>query len=263
MRKTIFDIPIDWMNQEELERKLKLFVVGRKPHQITTVNPEFVVMSQHNREFKQILQASDLSLADGTGIVLAQTFFDSITSKNKLIRWVRYSALGFRFLIVPHSFSYKRITGVDLSETLMRLSSEEKWSVFLLGSAPGTAQKAALMWQAHYPDLKIVGASSSNPQDAHTISEVKKANPDVLLVAYGAPKQDLFIAQHKDELKIPIMVGVGGTFDYLAGTIKRPPTWFRFLGLEWLARLIQQPKRFKRIWRSTLTFSRIIISNKI
>jgi N-acetylglucosaminyldiphosphoundecaprenol N-acetyl-beta-D-mannosaminyltransferase len=258
MRKHILDIPIDWLSEEELLRKLKLFVTDKKPRQITTVNPEFIVLSQQNEEFKHVLQNSDLSLADGTGIVIAQTLLEK-KPRNKFIAFWRFLSLGFRFLVFPQSFEYKRITGVELTDLLLRLSVKEKLRLFLLGAAPGVAQKAAQTWQKVYPTLEIVGASASNPQDAHTLAEVKAAKPDILLVAYGAPKQDLFIARYKDELKLPIMVGIGGTFDYAAGTMHRAPAFMRAIGLEWFARLVQQPKRLKRIWRSTVVFVRYIL----
>lgn len=262
MRKEILDIPIDWISQEELLRKLEYFVVSKKPHQITTVNPEFIVLSTHNEEFKKVLQQSDLSLPDGTGLVLGQTLEDS-KAKGSLARFTKFLLLGCRFVFMPHSFTYKRITGVELTDIILELATKEHWRVFLLGAAPGVARKAAEIWQVKYPGLHVVGASASNPQDAYTVREVKEAKPDVILVAYGAPKQDLFIAKHAEELKIPIMVGVGGTFDYTVGNIKLAPKWMRSLGLEWLSRLVQQPKRFKRIWNSTITFTRLLVRNQV
>ncbi len=257
MRKQLLDIPIDWISKEELLRKLEYFVVSKKPHQITTVNPEFIVLSTQNQEFKKALQQSDLSLPDGTGLVLGQTLSDSKT-KGGFARFIKFLLLGCRFVFMPHSFDYKRITGVELTDMILELATKEQWRVFLLGAAPGVARKAAEIWQVKYPGLHIVGASASNPQDDYTVAEVKEKRADVLLVAYGAPKQDLFIAQHAEELKIPVMVGVGGTFDYAVGNIKLAPSWMRSLGLEWFSRLIQQPKRFKRIWNSTVTFSRLV-----
>jgi N-acetylglucosaminyldiphosphoundecaprenol N-acetyl-beta-D-mannosaminyltransferase len=261
MRKHIVDIPIDWITEEELIRKLKLFVVSGKPHQITTVNPEFVVISRKNNTFKTILQSSDLSLADGSGILLAQALKD-LKIGSVSLRWLGYIFLGFKYLLMPSQFPYKRITGIALTDILLQLSQQEGWRVFLLGAGPGIAQKAATYWREKYPHIHIVGVSASNPQDAHTVDEVKLAKPDILLVAYGAPKQELFIAHNREELKIPIMVGVGGTFDTAVGTKYNPPSFLKKVGLEWLGYLIRHPQRFKRIYNATVTFSRIIISNQ-
>jgi len=262
MRKHILEIPIDWISETELETLLKRFVASQNPHHITTVNPEFVVLSQTNPGFKAILQQSDLSLADGTGIVLAQTFLDAKPPKNHFSQWLKFGTLGLRFLFVPQSFTYKRITGVALTHELLRLSSEGKWRVFLLGAAPGVAQAASTLWQEQYPELIIAGASSANPDDPTIIQEIKQSKPDILLVAYGAPKQEVFIAQHAKSLHIPIMVGVGGTFDYAVGTIHRGPRFIQAIGLEWLMRLLQQPKRFKRIYRSTIIFMQLMTAKK-
>lgn len=262
MRKELLDIPIDWITKEELTRKLKQFVVNKKPHQITTVNPEFLVISTENKNFQKVLQESDLSLPDGTGLVLAQTLNDK-EPKNSVTRWIRYFMLGFQFILMPHSFTYKRITGIELTDILMELSAKEDWKVYLLGAGPGIAEQAANIWEEIYPGVKIVGATDANPGDAHTVRDIKKADPDILLVAYGAPKQDLFIAKYKDELKVPVMVGVGGTFDTLVGNKPNPPKLIKTLGLEWLIYLLMQPKRFKRIWRSTWTFSRLILKQKV
>lgn len=261
MRKHFLDIPIDWLDPENLERKIKLFVTTKQPHHIVTVNPEFVVLSRTNETFRNAIQKADLSLPDGTGIVLGQTFFDKPYRKSKLARLGQYLALGFQFVLYPHSFTYKRITGVDLTDRLLRMSANEGWRVYLLGADPGIAAKAAEIWTGMYPELKIVGTSSSNPQDKHTIPDIKAAHPDILIVAYGSPKQELFLYEHKNTLKIPVMVGVGGTFDTAVGTKYNPPRWVKFLGFEWLSYLITQPKRYRRIWRSTITFSKLIIDS--
>lgn len=261
MRKQILDIPIDWVTHDELVRKIKLFMVSRKPHQITTVNAEFVVISRENHTFRRILEASDLSLADGTGIVLAQSLAD-INIASWLGRFFCYVGLGIKHILMPNSFSYQRITGMELSETVLKLAAEEGWKVYLLGAGPTIAEQAAKRWQYLYKGLDIVGATDDNPGDAQTVSNIKQAKPDILLVAYGAPKQELFIAEHADELNIPIMVGVGGTFDSAVGAKSRAPQAMKQKGLEWLVYLVRHPKRWRRIWRSTVTFSRIILGNK-
>lgn len=259
MRKEVLDIPIDWLSHDELEAKLSTFVASGKPHQVTTVNPEFIVISRDNNDFHHALQNADLSLADGTGIVLAQTLLDN-NPKSTFSAFAQFILLGFSYILTPRSFTYHRITGVELTEQLMELSQANGWRIFLLGAQPGVADKAADMWRAKYEDVQIVGTSPADPDDTSIINEIKQLKPDILLVAYGAPKQDLFIASHKTELGVPIMIGVGGTFDYQVGTIKRPHTLLRALGLEWIGRLIQQPKRFKRIWRSTIEFTTLLIA---
>jgi N-acetylglucosaminyldiphosphoundecaprenol N-acetyl-beta-D-mannosaminyltransferase len=258
MRKELLGVPIDWINHDELSHKLIQFVLSGKPHQITTVNAEFIVIAQENSMFRQTLQSSDLSLADGTGVVLGQTFLDN-RPFCRLSRFIRFLGLGVKHIFTPQRFEYKRITGVDLTNYLLALGAEEKWSFFLLGAKPGVAEKTGKLWQQLYPGITIVGTSAADPDDPAITKEIRKANPDILLVAYGAPKQDLFISEHREALMVPIMVGVGGTFDYAIGNVYRAPRFIRVIGLEWLVRLIQQPKRLRRIYRSTFQFSRMLI----
>jgi N-acetylglucosaminyldiphosphoundecaprenol N-acetyl-beta-D-mannosaminyltransferase len=126
---------------------------------------------------------------------------------------------------------------------------------------PGVAETAAHVWTERYPGLTIVGTSAANPDDPDIVADIKRTEVDILLVAYGAPKQDLFIAKHKNQLKVPVMIGVGGTFDTLIGTKYNPPRWMKIVGLEWLAYLIRYPSRFKRIWRATVGFFLLCINN--
>lgn len=254
MRKELFGLPIDYFPLDETLRKVAIFVASGKPHQITTVNAEFVMLSRKNAEFKQAIQEADLNVADGSGITIAQTARDRVKSKNPVMRALATFAVGIEHLIAPQSIKYPRISGVELTEHIMKRAANEGWKVYLLGGLPGVAKRAAEVWQAKYPGLIIVGATDDNPGDDHTVTNIKHARPDILFVAYGAPKQDLFIYQHKHELKVPVMIGVGGTFDTLIGTKYNPPRWMKVLGLEWLAYLIRYPSRWKRIWRSTVGF---------
>lgn len=261
MRKTILDIPIDWISPEEAIRKITSFILNKKPHHITTVNPEFIVESRTNAEFKAVLQASDLSLADGIGIVLAQQFQDRITSKSQLVRFGRFLGLVMEQLFASNSQPYRRITGVDLAEKIISQAALSGWKVFLLGGQPGIAQQAAHIWQTRYPPLEIVGTSWANPNDPDVVGLIIETKPDILLVAYGAPKQELFISTYKKMLDIPVMLGVGGTFDTLVGKKLNPPNLIKRLGLEWFAYLVFYPARWRRIWRATIVFTWHLVRN--
>lgn len=262
MRKTILDIPIDWVTLPQAIDTISRFVTSKTPHQITTVNPEFIVESRTNPEFKAVLQAADLSLADGVGIQIAQSFTTSSTHKSVTIfGLIRFYALAVTHLWFNKPSQYHRISGVDLCEEVMKQASQTGWKVFLLGAKPGIAQKAAKIWHNRYQNLQIVGVSSANPDDNNILTAMNQANPDILLVAYGAPKQDLFIHRHKTDLNVPVMIGVGGTFDYVSGSIYRAPRWLRLIGLEWLTRLAIQPKRWRRIFKALIIFPWLITHN--
>ena len=234
---TILDIPIHSITQAEALQQIELFIQSNKPHQIVTVNPEFIIEAQQNHAFKNILLQADLAVADGSGLIWAARYTKQSLSN--------------------------RITGVDLTSAVASLAAEKQYKLYLLGGVDPVAREAARALKSQYPHLSIVGAEAGlayQPDNEDTeqiqslIDHIRKVKPDILLVAFGAPKQDIFIAKHKEELQVSVMMGVGGTFDFLAGRVKRAPQLFQALWLEWLWRLGQEPKRFKRIWRAVIIF---------
>ncbi len=243
-RVTILGVPLDNLTIEEALERLTAMIESGQPHQIVTVNPEFILEAEQNPEFAQVLTKADLSLADGVGVTWAARFLDQPL--------------------------LERIPGADLVNLMAQTADQKGWRLYLLGAGQAIAKTAAEHLKKAYPNLQIVGAepgivynpaAPEQPGLEELIKRINKAQADILLVAFGAPKQDLFIARHKTELKVPVMIGVGGTLDYLAGRIERAPKQWRQLGLEWLWRLVQEPSRFKRIWRAVAGFPiRIIVA---
>ncbi|MGH2391295.1 MAG: WecB/TagA/CpsF family glycosyltransferase, partial [Chloroflexota bacterium] len=122
--------------------------------------------------------------------------------------------------------------------------------LFLLGAGPGVAEAAGAALRSHYPTLTIAGALAGSPRpcdEAAIGAAIRSARPDILLVAFGAPAQDLWIARNRSALGVPVAIGVGGAFDFLAGRIPRAPGWMRRLGVEWFYRLARQPWRWRRM----------------
>ncbi|GAB4214572.1 MAG: WecB/TagA/CpsF family glycosyltransferase [Roseiflexaceae bacterium] len=235
MRKSliILGVPVDDLTMEQaLERLDQLIQTGRETgrcHQVATVNADFVVNSLRDPELRFILQASDMTTADGAPLV-----------------W------GARLLGVPLR---DRVTGADLVPQLAERAAERGYSIYLLGAAPGVAARAALRLQQRHPNLRIVGVASppNRPvleMDRSIIDEIRAAQPDILLVAFGNPKQEKWISMHRHELGVPVCIGVGGTLDMIAGVTKRAPRWMQQSGLEWLFRLLQEPRR---LWRRYVT----------
>jgi len=235
MRKLliILGTPIDDINMgEALDRIEDFIATGRmtgKGHQIATVNADFVVKSLHDAELRRILQEADMATADGMPLV--------------------WSA---RLLGVPIE---GRVTGADMVPALAKRAAEKGHSLYFLGAAPGIAEKAAKILQQRYPGLTIAGIASPSPEavqngDPAIIAACKAAKPDILLVAFGNPKQEKWIYRHAEELGIPVMIGVGGTFDFIAGVTRRAPQWMQQSGLEWIYRLLQQPGR---LWKRYTT----------
>lgn len=199
---------------------------GTGPHQICTVSPEFVMIAQDDLEFMGVLHSADRCVADGVGLLLAA-----------------------RLLGRPLP---ERVTGSDGVPHIAQRAAREGWRLFLLGAAPGVAEKAAARLQVRYPGLCIAGtyAGSPAPEEEHDIiARINTSQANILFVAYGAPRQDKWIARNRDKLTVQVAMGVGGTFDFIAGTVPRAPVWMQRLALEWLFRLIRQPWRWRRMLR--------------
>ena len=235
----ILGTPIDDVTMDEaLDRMDQLVAHGRatgRGHQIATVNADFVVKSLRDAELRRILQESDMATADGMPLV-----------------W------GAHLLGVPLE---GRVTGADMVPALAQRAAQKGYSMYFLGAAPGVAERAANILRAQNPGLNIVGISAP-PQaplekmDPAIVEACRAAKPDILLVAFGNPKQEKWIYRHAAELSIPVMMGVGGTFDFIAGVTKRAPTWMQQTGLEWMHRLVQEPRRlWKRYAVDLLRFS--------
>ena len=205
-----------------LDRIEELVVLGGH-HQVATVNPEFVMNAQKDPEFWKVLESADLCLADGTGVVWA----------------ARRQGCE---LDGP-------VPGVDLVRPLAAMCVRRGFPLFLLGAAPGVAAELATRLRTEFRGLEVAAhAGSPDPSaDDETLRLIHAHRAQVLLVAFGAPKQDLWIARLKDRLGVSVAIGVGGAFDYLTGRVPRAPVWMRRAGLEWLHRLANQPWRIRRM----------------
>jgi len=197
---------------------------GGSTRLVATVNPEFVMRARVDEQFHQALESAELCLADGIGVVWAM-----------------------RRQGCPQ---YERVSGSDLVPRLAGLCAERGWRLFLLGSRPGVAAEAARRLEAGHPGLCVAGVHVGSPHpedDEEALRLIRAARPDVLLVAYGSPQQELWICRNRARLDVPVAIGVGGTFDFLAGRVRRAPVWLRRAHLEWLWRLALQPARVRRM----------------
>jgi N-acetylglucosaminyldiphosphoundecaprenol N-acetyl-beta-D-mannosaminyltransferase len=206
-------------------------VVERRPRQLCTANPEFLVAAQADAEFREILNRADLVIPDGIGVVWAA-------------RW--------RGQRLP-----ERVAGSDLVMKIAERGAAHGWRIFFLGAAEGVAQRAAEILRARYPGFTVAGAYAGSPRpedEAEIVARVTVARPDILFVAYGHPKQDKWIARNRERLGVPLSLGVGGAFDFIAGVVPRAPQWVQRLHLEWLYRLWRQPWRASRIFDAVVRF---------
>jgi N-acetylglucosaminyldiphosphoundecaprenol N-acetyl-beta-D-mannosaminyltransferase len=220
----VLGVRVDSVTFDEALSRIETFIAEDRPHQLVTVNPEFVMSAQTDAEFRHIINTSALALPDGMGV------------------WWASRRAGCP---LP-----ERIPGVDLVERLAALSAEQGYRLYFLGAMPGVADKAVAVLRARYPTLVVAGSYAGSPrqeEDEAIVARVRSASPHILLVAYGAPAQDRWIARNLERLKVPVCIGVGGAFDYIAGVHPRAPGWLRRLGLEWLHRLVTQPWRWRRM----------------
>jgi len=203
--------------------QIEHFVDEGGPHLVVTVNPEFVMRAQDDPEFARVLGSADLCLPDGTGVVWA----------------ARRQGCSLR----------EPVAGVDLVPPLAATCARRGFRIFLLGAGPGVADELASMLRAAHPGLQVAAHSGAPDasHDAETLRLIHDHGTQVLLVAYGAPAQELWIDRLRNRLGVAAAIGVGGTFDYLTGRVPRAPEWMRRAGLEWLHRLARQPWRVRRM----------------
>lgn len=223
-RTVVLGTEIDSLTMEQaVDRAMKL-MEGHNGAYVVTPNSEMLVRAMDCPELRMALQGAALSLPDGVGVLLASHI------------------LG---MPIP-----RRLTGIDFASRLMDTMARTEKSVFLLGARPGVAERAAQRLKRRYPGLIVVGTNSgyfAPEEERDLIARINAAAPDLLLVCLGSPKQELWMAQHSAQLSAGLMAGLGGALDVFAGRIRRAPKLWRRLGLEWLYRLLCQPRRLLRI----------------
>ena len=219
----VLGVRVDDVTYDEVLAWLDACVASGEPHQLVTLNPEMLMVARREPAFRRLLNEADLNVADGVGLLLAA-------------RWLGHPLRG-------------RVTGSDGIYRLTAHCAQQGYRPFFLGAGPGVAEAAAGRLAALNPGLEVAGtyAGSPRPEDEDEIvARVRAAGPEVLYVAYGVPAEEKWIARNRQRLGVPVMVGVGGAFDFVAGVTKRAPGWMRRLGLEWLHRLVHEPWRWRR-----------------
>ncbi len=229
-RVNILDVPVDMIDMEQAAGRLEELMQAPGCSLIVTPNSEIVVNAGKDPELLEIIRSADLIIPDGIGLVYASRI------------------LGFPFK--------ERVTGIDFLSRTLDLLAKEKKSVYLLGSRPGedgsasTAELAALKMKEAFPDIQIAGAHHgyfNEEEEQSLVEDIRNAGADFLCVALGSPKQEKFMARYRKDLGVKAAIGVGGSLDVWAGTVKRAPEFYQKHGLEWLYRFARQPARYKRL----------------
>lgn len=225
-RFVLLGTPIDCVTLDEAVQKLASFLSARASAVVCTPDTTALMRAQQDRKLREIYKQADLVTPDGTGIVWAG-----------------------RLLGVPLR---ERVSGIDLLERFFASWAHRRapLRVFLLGAAPGVADQAAQKLRERYPKLQIVGTHHGYFQpreDEQILSLINRSQPDILLVGLGVPKQELWIYENRAKLNVSVLMGVGGCFDVWAGRLSRAPKGWQRLGLEWLYRVFQEPRRLVRV----------------
>jgi N-acetylglucosaminyldiphosphoundecaprenol N-acetyl-beta-D-mannosaminyltransferase len=235
---SILGMPVDDVTMDEaVDRVVELVHDGRltgRTHQVATVNVDFVVNAVHDAPLHALMQRTSLSIPDGMPIVWAS-----------------------RAMRTPLR---TRVAGADLVPALAARAAVEGLTISLFGAAPGVADRAAAMLSDRYPGARVVGDAgpyfrSIDDLSVDDLDTLRAVEADICCVAFGNPKQEQFIDRFGSALGIPVMIGVGGTLDFLVGKKRRAPEWMQRTGLEWAHRAATEPRRLaRRYWRDGMVF---------
>jgi len=220
----VLEVAFDNVTMDEAVELAMDAISRRSGGFVVTPNPEIVMAARENPALLSAIKQAELVLPDGIGVIY-----------------------GAKILGTPMK---EKTPGVDFAAGVMARLAQQEGSVYLFGAKPGVAELAGERLQAQYPGLVIAGCSDGYfDDDAPIVEKINAAKPDFLLVCLGAPKQELWMQAHKNELNVGLMAGLGGSLDVFAGVMQRAPERWQKLGLEWLYRLLKQPSRIGRMMK--------------
>jgi N-acetylglucosaminyldiphosphoundecaprenol N-acetyl-beta-D-mannosaminyltransferase len=244
---SIMGVRIDNLSMDEVLKIAEEKIEKDEQYIIYTPNTEFIMMCQKDKEFLNLMNESDINIPDGIGLIYAGK-------------------------IKKHPLKEK-VGGYDLSVNLLKMANDKGLKLYVVGGKPGVAEAAMENVREKYPGIKIVGTQHGYFKGTHlgkkgheeeiaVIEDINKHQPHILFVGFGAKKQELWIEYNKDLINANVIIGNGGTLDGLAGIVKRAPDIFIKLGLEWLYRLMKEPKRIKRQIVLPVFMLKVIFGNK-
>lgn len=224
MKIDVMGVGFHNLTKAEFAQRARAMLHNREKGYCVTPNAEIVYEAIQDETFRDLLNGAALVLPDGAGVVL-----------------------GAKILGTPLK---EKVAGIEFGEAICSILAENGGRLYLLGSKPGIAQQAGENLVKKYPGLVICGTADGYFKDEEAVvAKINEANPDVVFVCLGAPKQEKFIRNHFDEMSATLYLGLGGSLDGYAGVVQRAPKWMIDLSLEWLYRLIKEPKRLGRMMR--------------
>ena len=232
MRTTIMGCAVDNLTMKETLNCIESFINSGRPHQHVVVNVDKIVKASQDKSLRNIINNCDLINVDGMPVVWASK-------------------------ILGNSLK-ERVTGIDLFYELIATSEAKGWSVYFLGAREEVVYKVVEILKNKHPDLKIAGFRNgywAEADESDIVKNIREAQPQLLFVAISSPKKEQFLSKYQEEMAIPFTMGVGGTFDVVVGKATRAPYWMQKIGLEWLYRFLQEPRRmFKRYFIDDMYF---------
>lgn len=220
-KENILGVHVSSLSYEDLKKNIEKDIENNKKSFIVAINPEKILKARKDEKLKKLLNNATYEIPDGIGVIYASKL------KKGNIK--------------------TRITGIDSMEMLCKLSEEKKYKIFMYGAKEETIKKAKENLEIKFPNIQIVGTINGYEKDNDKIiSSINKSNADIVFVALGSPKQEYWITDNMDKVSAKIFQGVGGSFDVFSGNIKRAPKWMQKIGLEWLYRLLKEPRRIFR-----------------
>lgn len=272
-----FDIKFDAVKKADALAKLDAFLTKSAPSLITTTNVELLMLSRLDEEFKIILNKSALNVVDGTGIIwgygVTKSWRPRIVILKQiyvLIHWF-FSLLFLPFFLIYYKkYIPENISGSDFIWDIAKYASKKHKSIFLfgykLGLDPNVVEKTSLKLQTAIYNLKIAGThagTESIGEEKEICALIKKSEADILMLGLGSPRQEKWLVRNLKKTSCRIGIGLGGTFDFIAGSQKRAPKFVQKLGFEWLWRLFQNPRRLKRLLSTLPKFAFLVLYQRM
>ncbi len=239
-RISICNIPVDALTMEETINLIDKSIIERKPIHHVVINAAKVVNAQKDSELKESIVNCDIINADGQAIVWASRLFNTPLPE--------------------------RVAGIDLMEALVKLSAEKNYRIFFLGAKEEIVNSVVDFYSKLYNKNIIAGYRNGyfkKDEEQAVAKQICDSNADILFVAMSSPKKEIFLNTYKDLIQAPFIMGVGGSFDVVAGFVKRAPMWMQKSGLEWFYRVLQEPRRmWKRYLFGNSEFIYLVLKEK-
>ena len=268
MREKVLGISVDILSRGETLGWIEKFIKspGKTPALVATAYSEFFVLAQKDLEFAKTLKQASLVTPDGVSVLAAVYYTKEAKGKSVLGKLVLGLKTGLKILTGELG---ETVTGVWMFEELAKMASEKGWKIFLLGGWNNVSQQATEILLKRFPDLRIMNdpgedvVGKSEEDNKRIVEKIKRYKPDILFVQYRPVQQEKWIMANRENLKVSVAMGIGGTLNEFVGELKLAPVWMQAMGLKWLWRLIQEPHRWRRMIDAVIVFPWLVFRESL